>query len=161
MESYGKIHFTMTSIQVVCSKTFDFLSLERKVKKQKVLYSFTDKDRDDFIVHTQLYTIAEAAEILLNKWSDGEDNFADVVILPPDKIDSVTDDTEIDANAEKLASPFAKDVTGPIEIHSNTALTDIESTKSSQSEPTYNEQESSLGNKKETRVFSFLVKSII
>ena len=153
MESYGKIHFAITSIQVVCSKTFNFLSLERKVKKQKVLYSLTDKDHDDFIVHTQLYTIVEAAEILLNNWSDDEDNFADVVILPPDKIDSMTDDKEIDANAEKLGSPFAKDVTGPIEIHSNTALRDIESTKSSQSEPTYNEQGLSLGKKKKL-VFS-------
>ena len=38
--------------------------------------------------------------------SDNEDNFADIVILTPDKTDSMTDDKEIDSHLENLCLPF-------------------------------------------------------
>ena len=61
---------------------------------------------------------------------------ADIVILPPD------------ADEENLGSALPQDVTGPFEIHSSTALRDVESTKPTDSEPTHKEQELSLGNEK-------------
>lgn len=44
------------------------------------------------------------SEILINDWSDDEDNFADIAILPADKVDSIIDDVGKDANREKLGS---------------------------------------------------------
>ena len=72
----------------------------------------------------------------MNDWSDFEDNFVNIVILVPDKVDSMTGDKEINANGEDIGSVFSKDVTRPIEIHWNSVLTDIKSAKSTDSEPT-------------------------
>ena len=96
---------------------------------------------------TRIYTIVEAVEILMNDWSDDEDNLVDIVTLPPDKVHSMTD-LPSDDNQENFGSVLPKDLTGPIAIHSNTALTDVESTKPNNSEPTDKEHKLSLGNKK-------------
>ena len=37
----------------------------------------------------------EAAEQIMNEWSDDESNAADVKILPPGNVDSLTDDEEV------------------------------------------------------------------
>ena len=91
--------------------------------------------------YTQFYTAVQAAEIIMNDWCDVEDNFADIVILPSDKVDSVNDDEEIDPNGENFDSALLKDVTEPLEIYSNTALTDVKCTKPTDSEPTDKKQE--------------------
>lgn len=68
----------------------------------------------------------------------------------------MTDNKEIDGNGEKLGSALPKDFTGPTEIHSNTALTDGEFTKTADGEPCDKEQELSFGNEKETRALQLL-----
>ena len=64
----------------------------------------------------------------------------------------MTDDEKIDTSGEKIGSTFLK-------VVESECLTDIESTKPIESEFTYKEQELSLGNEKETRVFQLLVET--
>ena len=85
--------------------------------------------------NTRLCTPAETGQILMNDWSDDEDILIDIVILPPDKVDSMNNDKEIDTNEEKIGSVFLKDVTGLIVMHLNTPLKDAESIKPTDSEP--------------------------
>ena len=41
---------------------------------------------------SRLYTALEAAEILMKDWDDEDnDNELDMIILPPEKVDSLTD----------------------------------------------------------------------
>lgn len=75
------------------------------------------------------YTAVEAAEILINDSSDDEENFPDIVLLLPGKVDLITDDEEVDDNVQKIGLALPADVNRAIEIHSNTALTDIYSIK--------------------------------
>ena len=44
-----------------------------------------------------------------------------LVVLPPEKVDAMTDDEEIDANVDKLGSALPGDVAGLIEAHTNAA----------------------------------------
>ena len=71
----------------------------------------------------RLYSAVEAAEMIMNDWSDGGDNVVDLVVLPPEKVDAMTDDEEIDANGDKLGSALPEDVAGLMEVHTNTANT--------------------------------------
>lgn len=98
--------------------------------------------------NTRLCTPVETGQILMNDWSDDEDNLIDIVILPLDKVDSMTNDKEIDTNGEKLGPIFLRDVTGLIVMHLNSPLTDAVSTKPTDSEPTDKDQKLSLGKKK-------------
>ena len=41
----------------------------------------------------------EAAEQIMNEWSDDESNAFDIVILPPDNVDLLTDDEEVQDDA--------------------------------------------------------------
>ena len=50
----------------------------------------------------RLICTAEAAEAKMNKWSDVEFNAVDIVILPPDNVDLLTDDEEAQDDHVKL-----------------------------------------------------------
>ena len=40
----------------------------------------------------------EAAEKIMNEWSDDEDNEVDLVVLPPKKVDALTDNEDINGD---------------------------------------------------------------
>ena len=43
----------------------------------------------------RLYSAVEVAEMIMNDWSDDGDNVADLFMLPPEKVDAMTDDPEM------------------------------------------------------------------
>ena len=103
----------------------------------------------------RLYSAVEAAAMIINSWSDDEDNVAELVILPPETVDAVTDDEEIDANGDRLGSALPGDVTGLIEIHTNRASgTDYEFDTASA--PAENDVTLSSNNEKESDVLKLL-----
>ena len=67
-----------------------------------------------------LFSAAEAAEKIMAEWSDDveEDNI-DIALLPPENIDAVTDDEEVDENGERVDNRMPNDVSGTIEIQTN------------------------------------------
>ena len=67
-----------------------------------------------------LFSAVEAAEKIMAEWSDEveEDNI-DIVLLPPENIDAVTDDEEVDENGERVDNRMLNDVGGTIEIQTN------------------------------------------
>ena len=69
----------------------------------------------------RLYSAVEAAEMIMDDWSDDRDNVVDLVVLPPEKVDAMTGNEEIDANGDKLGSALPGDNVGLIEVHTNTA----------------------------------------
>ena len=50
----------------------------------------------------RLYSAVETAEMIMNDWSNDGDNVADLVVLPPEKVNAMAHDEEIDANGDKL-----------------------------------------------------------
>ena len=67
----------------------------------------------------RLFSAIEAAEILMKDWDDVDDNEVELVMLPPEKVDALTDDEEVDENGDKLGNTLPKDVAGSIEIDTN------------------------------------------
>ena len=49
----------------------------------------------------RLYSAVEAAEMIMDEWNDEEEENMDIVLLPPENTDNVTDDEEVDDNGEK------------------------------------------------------------
>ena len=67
-----------------------------------------------------LFSEVEAAEKIMAEWSDEEEeNNIETVLLPPENIDAVTDDEEVDDNGERIDNRMPNDVSGTIEIQSN------------------------------------------
>ena len=52
-----------------------------------------------------------------------EDNEVDLIILPPDNVDSLTDDEEINENSDGFKSKLPVDIAGTIEIERPTDIT--------------------------------------
>jgi len=48
-----------------------------------------------------LYSAVEAAEKIMAEWTDEEEDNIDIVLLPPENTDTVTDDEEVEDNGEK------------------------------------------------------------
>ena len=46
--------------------------------------------------YKRLYSVVEAAEKIMNKWSDDADNEVHIFVLPPEKIDTLTVNEDID-----------------------------------------------------------------
>ena len=63
-----------------------------------------------------LFSAVEAAEKIMAEWSDEEEDNIDIVLLPPENIDAVTDDEEVDGNRKRR---WPNDVSGTIEIQTN------------------------------------------
>ena len=66
-----------------------------------------------------LFSSVEAAEKIMAEWSDEEEDNIDIVLLPPENIDAVTDDEEVDENGESVDNRMSNDVSGTIEIQIN------------------------------------------
>ena len=102
-----------------------------------------------------IYSAVEVAEMIMNDWSDDEDNVAELVMLPPDNVDGITDDEEIDPNGDKLGSALPVDVTGSIEIHTNIANA-IDDEFDTTSDLAENDITLSSNNEKESHVLKLL-----
>ena len=55
----------------------------------------------------------EAAEHIMNEWSDDESNAFDIVILPPDNVYLLTDDEEVQDDAV-IDNGLPSDVSGMV-----------------------------------------------
>ena len=105
----------------------------------------------------RLYSAVEAAEMIMNDWSDDGDNVVDLVVLPPEKVDAMTDDKEIDANGDKLGSALPGDVAGLIEVHTNTANA-IDDKSNTTSKPAENDVTLSSNDEKESHILKLLTE---
>ena len=65
------------------------------------------------------FSAVEAAEKIMAEWSDEEEDNIDIVLLPPENIDAVTDEEEVDDNGERVDNRMPNDVSGTIEIQTN------------------------------------------
>ena len=66
-----------------------------------------------------LFSAVEAAEKIMAEWSDEEEDNIDIVLLPPENIDAVTDEEEVDDHGERVDNRMPNDVSGTIEIQTN------------------------------------------
>ena len=103
----------------------------------------------------RLYSAVEAAKMIMNDWSDDGDNVVDLVVLPPEKVDTMTDDEEIDANGDKLGLALSGDVAGLIEVHTNTANA-VDDDFNTTSEPAENDVTLSSNDEKESHILKLL-----
>ena len=103
----------------------------------------------------RLYSAVEADEMIINDWSDDGVNVVDLVVLPPEKVDAMTDDEEIDANGDKLGSALPGDVAGLIEVHTNTASA-IDDKFNTTSKPAENDAILSSNDEKELLILKLL-----
>ena len=65
------------------------------------------------------FSAVEAAEKIMAEWSDEEEDNIDIVLLPPENIDAVTGEEEVDDNGERVDNRMPNDVSGTIEIQTN------------------------------------------
>ena len=63
--------------------------------------------------------MVEAAEKMMTEWSDEEEDNIDIVLLPPENIDALTDEEEVDDNGERVDNRMSNDVSGTIETQTN------------------------------------------
>ena len=61
----------------------------------------------------------KAAEQIMNEWSDDESNAVAIVILPPDNVESLTDDEEVQDDDVMIDNGFASDVLGTMQVQTN------------------------------------------
>ena len=65
----------------------------------------------------------EAAEKIMNELSNDKDNEVDIVVLPPEKVDALADNEDIDEDQVDRQG-LTNDVCGNIQIQSNRADAD-------------------------------------
>ena len=118
--------------------------------------------------YKRLYSAVKAAEKIMNQWSDDEGNEADVVVLPPEKVDFLTGDEDINKDqVDRQGLP--NDVCGNIQIQTNqpdadSANDDVDSVKESSwssktDQPSTNFPDvSSDADQKEKKVIALLEK---
>ena len=58
----------------------------------------------------------EAAEQIMKEWRENENNAVDIVILPPDNVDLLTDDEEVQNDDVMIGNGFPSDVCGTVQI---------------------------------------------
>ena len=100
-----------------------------------------------------LFSVVEAAEKIMAEWSDEEDNI-DIVLLPPENIDAVTDDEEVDENGERVDNRMPNDISGTIEIQTN--IPEIEEKVQIDNNECTNSDTNAERNEKEERVLEIL-----
>ena len=61
----------------------------------------------------------KATEQIMNEWSDDESNAVAIVILPPDNVESLTDDEEVQDDDVMIDNGFASDVLGTMQVQTN------------------------------------------
>ena len=68
-----------------------------------------------------LFSAVEAAEKIMAEWSDEEEKEGniDIVLLPLENVDAVTDDEEVDDHGERADNRMANDISGTTEIQTN------------------------------------------
>ena len=73
--------------------------------------------KTDFLMASfkRLYYVAEAAEKIMADCIDGEDK-TDVVIIPPENVDGMMDDEEIDGDGDKIDNGLPNDLCGIIQL---------------------------------------------
>ena len=64
----------------------------------------------------RLISAVEAAEQIMKEWRDNENNAVDIVILPPDNVDLLTDDEEVQNDDVMIGNGFPSDVCGTVQI---------------------------------------------
>ena len=64
----------------------------------------------------RLISAVEAAEQIMKEWRDNENNTVDIVILPPDNVDLLTDDEEVQNDDVMIGNGFPSDVCGTVQI---------------------------------------------
>ena len=67
----------------------------------------------------RLLCAVKAAEQVMNEWSDDESNAVDIVLLPPDNVDSLTDDEEVQDNDVMVDNGLQSDVCGTVQVQAN------------------------------------------
>ena len=67
----------------------------------------------------RMISTVEAAEQIMNKWSDYESYANDIVILPPDNVDLLADDEEVQDDDVMIDNGLASDVCGKVQIQTN------------------------------------------
>ena len=74
---------------------------------------------------SHFYIALEAAEILMKDWDDEDnDNELGMIILPPGKVDSLTDEENVNDSTEKSSKlPFT--IAGLVDIDTNINTVDI------------------------------------
>ena len=87
------------------------------------------RDEDQFLIVDGLeiemakfkyfFSAVEAAEKVMAEWSDEEEDNIDIVLLPPENIDAVTNDEEVDDNGKRVDNRMPNDVSGTIETQTN------------------------------------------
>lgn len=73
--------------------------------------------KTDFLMASfkRLYYVAEAAEKIMADCIDEEDK-TDVVIIPPENVDGMMDDEEIDGDGDKIDNGLPNDLCGIIQL---------------------------------------------
>ena len=101
-----------------------------------------------------LFSAVEAAEKIMAEWSDEEEDNIDIVLLPPENIDAVTDEEEVDDNGERVDNRMPNDVSGTIEIQTN--IPEIEKKVQIDNNECTNSDTNAERNEKEERVLEIL-----
>ena len=73
--------------------------------------------KTDFLMASfkRLYYVAEAAEKIMGDCNDEQDN-TDVVIIPPENVDGMMDDEEINGDGDKIDNGLPNDLCGIIQL---------------------------------------------
>ena len=60
------------------------------------------------------FSAVEAAEKIIAERSDEEEDNIDIILLPPENTDAVTDDVEVDDNGVRVDNSMPNDASGAI-----------------------------------------------
>ena len=99
-------------------------------------------------------TVEEAEKIMPERSDDEEEDNIDSVLLPPENIDVVTDDEEVDDNGETVDNRMPNDLSGTTEIQKN--IPEIEEKVKIDNNECTDSQTNAERNEKEERVLEIL-----
>ena len=68
---------------------------------------------------TRLISAVKVAEQIMNKWSKDESNAVDLVILPADNTDLLTDDEEVQDYTVMIDNGLPSDVCDTVQVQTN------------------------------------------
>ena len=88
------------------------------------------------------------------EWTDEEEDNIDIVLLPPENTDAVTDNEEVDGNGERVDNRMPNDVSGTIEIQTN--IPEIEENVQIDNNECTVSDTNAVRNEKEQRVLEIL-----
>lgn len=67
-------------------------------------------------MYKRLTSVGEAAEQVMNEWSDDESNAVDMVILPPDNFDLLTDNEEVQYDYVMIDNGLPSNFCGTVQV---------------------------------------------